>query len=97
MSADMLAAPATGTAGTDDVLTAAATVWATLSVLDELELNPEARTLADSAHRHLVEQLDRAGIDKADLYEHIVSAVDAGDWLALGLGHRKRSVDGRGR
>jgi len=85
MSADMLTAPAARPATGGDVVTAAATVWATLCVLDELPLEPGDRARNSAAQRHLAQQLQTLGLEKSELHEHIVSAVERGDWAALGI------------
>lgn len=76
MSSDTLVSPRQLTTTNDVVMDSAATIWATLSVLDEIVLEPGCRQRNQAAQKHLARNLDAVGLTKVELYEHIMSMVD---------------------
>jgi hypothetical protein len=86
MSTDMLCAPlfrAEPVAA--DPLASAALTWATLTVLDEIVDHPAMRAHGQQAREQFSCELDGLGLRQSDLHEFLSSAVERGDWTALGL------------
>ena len=79
MTADVLPVSAAEHIEAPQMVAAAATVWATVSILDEVVADPRGCTMAQAQVDLSLKQL---GIAKTDLYDHIVDAVERGEWSA---------------
>lgn len=82
MTADVLPVSAAEHIETPQTVAAAATVWATVSVLDEIVTDPHG---CATAQTHVDLGLRQLGLSKTDLYDHIVEVVEDGDWFAMGV------------
>lgn len=83
MTADVLPVSAAEHIETPQTVAAAATVWATVSILDEVVADPRGCAMAQAQVDLSLKQL---GIAKTDLYDHIVEVVERGDWPVVDAG-----------
>jgi hypothetical protein len=88
MTADLLSVPELDSCEPEERV-AAATVWATIAVIDRLTV----QTHGGAAQRRVDHSLRELGHTKVELYEQVVSAIERGDWATLGVarGHPRPS------
>jgi hypothetical protein len=85
MTSDLISIADAREERSDEALTAAATVWATISVIDELTIAAPGGRACPTAQRRVESGLRELGHEKLELYEYIVGAIERGDWAALGV------------